>query len=147
MNNGYVILNVPKCTFVYSNLFSCYDLRGLTCLMDAFKDSFDWLSECSVTNCVSFKDYFDYWLLIPVYYLLKVSTVLSTRHVHKNGHPFIRNDQVKDTTSKSEALPRFKESASCSASRATRPKANTSGTTPKKIIICCLEYELLSFPG
>ncbi|XP_057431161.1 uncharacterized protein LOC130724019 isoform X2 [Lotus japonicus] len=59
------------------------------------------------------------------------STVLSTRHFHKYGSRFIRNDQVKDTNGNSEAMLCFKESSSCSISQATCSKANTSGIWSK----------------
>ncbi|CAK8567006.1 unnamed protein product [Lathyrus sativus] len=55
------------------------------------------------------------------------STVLSTRLLHKYGPQYIKNEEVKDTKRKSEALLCFKESASCSASHATCSKPNSSG--------------------
>ncbi|XP_058781692.1 uncharacterized protein LOC131655913 isoform X2 [Vicia villosa] len=55
------------------------------------------------------------------------STVLSTRLLHNYGPQFIKNDEVKDTKRKSDALLCFKESASCSASHATCSKANSYG--------------------
>ncbi|KAL5076139.1 hypothetical protein RYX36_015123 [Vicia faba] len=59
------------------------------------------------------------------------STVLSTRLLHKYGPQCIRNEEVKDTKRKSEALLCFKESASCLASHATCSKANSSGIWSK----------------
>ncbi|CAL5203525.1 unnamed protein product [Lathyrus oleraceus] len=55
------------------------------------------------------------------------STVHSTRLHRKYGPQNIKNDEVKDTKRKPEALLCFKESASCSASHATCSKANSSG--------------------
>ncbi|TKY47873.1 hypothetical protein E2542_SST29934 [Spatholobus suberectus] len=58
-------------------------------------------------------------------YLIKDNTVLSTRQLHKYGPQSIRNEQVRDTTTISEAWLHSKESAS--ASHATCSKANPSG--------------------